>query len=529
MYNKIEIPFSSVPQLSDRDKMFQAEEEALQEFIELPARLESFPAAIANRQAFNTDRSLLHDVLTDQYRNRETSAAVRSNIDRLRDENTFTIVTAHQPSLLTGPLYTIYKICSAVSLSKRLNEEYPEYTFVPCFVSGGEDHDFDEIATIHLWNKDYTWQNNESGAVGRMSLDSLAPLMEELLERFGQGDHAEALRTIIKEGMTHARSYGEFFIRLINALFMEHGLVIVNMDDARFKEIFFPVVQKELLEGIGRSCVVADQERLESRGIASQAHARSVNLFVHDGDRHRVIDNEDGTLTVNSNTYTREELLTYLEKLPGAASPNVVLRPVYQELILPNLAYVGGGGEIAYWIERVSLFKELGIPFPVLVRRDSVLIIDKRSYQFLNEQRIGLEKLFDREERIINDFVKDESAVPISLADLNQDIEKTFQAIAERAKSVDPTLSRTALSEGAKAMKSIEYLENKLLKAEKKKKEITLNKITKIKHKLFPEYGLQERYDNFIPHYLRYGASWIDELIGVLDPLNKHFKILIEK
>ncbi|MEM8907956.1 MAG: bacillithiol biosynthesis BshC, partial [Bacteroidota bacterium] len=166
------IPFSDVPQLSARDKAYAAEHEGLRAFYKYPVSIEAFAQVIKDKQATPTDRTLLVNVLKEQYAQLSVEPAVQANIKQLADAQTFTLTTAHQPSLLTGPLYYIYKIISTINLAKRLRDFYPDYHFVPVFITGGEDHDFEEVQNAHLFNRTLTWENTETGSVGLMKTDS---------------------------------------------------------------------------------------------------------------------------------------------------------------------------------------------------------------------------------------------------------------------------------------------------------------------------------------------------------------------
>ena len=227
---------------------------------------------------------------------------------------------------------------------------------------------------------------------------------------------------------------------------------------------------------------------------------------------------------------TREELKEALTCHPEVISPNVILRPIYQELIFPNLAYIGGGGELAYWLERKSLFEAWELPFPMLIRRDSVQIFDQKSVRWLEKNQISIQTLFEREEQIIGQFAQAQASVDIDLSGARKDLQNIYDEISKIAGQIDPTLSKTVLSEASKTQKGLGYLESKMLKAEKQKNEVAINKLVKIKKRYFPgNDGLQERKDNFIPFYLKHGQAWIDELIQQLNPLDKGFKILIEE
>ncbi len=521
------LPFDKIPHFSQRDIAYQTADERLRPYYQHDVSIEALADAIAAKQQSKLYREVLVQGLKEQYQGVETTDAVRANIEALRDDHTFTIVTAHQPSILTGPLYYIHKICSTISLTRQLNARYTDHRFVPVFVSGGEDHDFDEIATLHLFGKDFTWETDQVGAVGRMSLDGLSDVLTAVKETFGTSPHAEELAHMIDQAFAKAKHYGDFMFRLTDALFSQHGLVVVNMDNNAYKEVFLPYVIQDIEKEISASAVRKDQEKLEAAGFSGQAHAREVNIFVHDGDRHRVIKTDDG-YTINDKTYSQEELIAYLKAKPESISPNVVLRPIFQELILPNLAYIGGGGELAYWMERVSLFEEMELPFPMLIRRDSALLVDKRSHDYITEQGLSIEQMFDREEQVVIKFTLEDSDKALSLKTYKEEVAAIFAKMDQYVIEIDPTLSGSVNAEKAKAEKAIDNLENKMIKAEKRAKETQINKLTKIKNKLFPNGdSLQERYDNFIPFFLRYGSEWIDQLTELLDPMNKEFKIIL--
>lgn len=530
VYKKIELPFDKIPQFSSRDVAYQTGDQRLRPFYQYEPSLTSFKTAIDNRKTKNVNRKVLVDTLLKQYEPIANNSQAVKNIQTLKSDNTFTIITAHQPSLLTGPLYYIYKICSVISLSRTLNQAYPEYHIVPVFVVGGEDHDFEEIATARFFNKSFSWSTDQIGAVGRMSLDGLQEVLDQVTDTFGSMPHADELTSIINQSIQQSKTYGDFAFRLTHALFSDHELIIANMDQPSYKQILLPYIIQDIQDGTSQEMVQLDQEKLDQAGFKSQAHAREVNIFIQNEDRDRVIDNNDGTYSIGEHTYSQTELFDLLKNRYQDISPNVVLRPVFQEVIMPNLAYIGGGGELAYWMERPSLFKAMDIPFPILIRRDSVLIIDKKSAENLDSNHIKIDQLFEREEQIINQFALNNAAIDINLDEVKAEISAAYKKAVTLSEQIDPTLGKFVLADEAKTIKSIENIESKLLRAEKKKQETEINKIARIKQRFFPNNdSLQERHDNFIPFYLKNGKKWIDALVTELDPLNKNMKILIEQ
>ena len=529
MYTVRYIGFDDVPQFSERDKAFQRLDPRLEDLMVHTPDLDSFRKVVDLKQKHQIDRALLQQVLTEQYSDIKDADKTLDHIALLGQEHTYTIITAHQPSILTGPLYFIYKIASAISLARQVDELIPEIKVVPVFITGGEDHDFDEIATMHLFGQDFTWSTDQIGATGRMTLDGLDELIEAVKTKLGSSETAQELVAMIDHSLATSSNYGQFMISLTHALFAEYGVIVANMDDERLKQVLLPYVLRDLESLESQRCVQADQEVVQSQGFKSQAHAREVNIFWHDGDRHRVVAVDAQTYRIGEHILPKESLIEQLQSDSGNISPNVILRPIYQEIIFPNLAYVGGGGELAYWLERKSLFETWEIPFPMLVRRDSIHIIDKKTAQLLEKSEVDIVKLFDREDHVVEAFTRSMSSEEIHLKEEKSTIEELYTKIADRLADIDPTLKKTALGEASKAVKSLDYLESKMLKAEKNKHEVILNRVKKAKKKLFPgNNSLQERYDNFIPFYLKYGRAWIDKIVDIANPMDKNMKILIE-
>jgi len=522
------ISFSDIPHFSKRDKAFQLGDDSLRPFYNYEVNLDTFAEVIHERSKFQTNRSLLQQVVQAQYAGKTISAELKENIAELTSDKTFTVITAHQPSILTGPLYYIFKICSVISLCRQLSQHHDDYRFVPTFIMGGEDHDFEEIASLHYFNRTFTWKTEQIGSVGRMTLGGLQALLDEVGATFGAMPHASELRQLIEDSYAGSKTYGEFMLALTHGIFSHTELMIINMDDPKLKLELLPYIIKDIKEETSHQSVNVDQVDLEKAGFKSQAHARDVNIFFHDGDRHRVIKNGNDSYTINSKTYNQAELISYLQKNPGSISPNVVLRPIYQELILPNLAYVGGGGELAYWMERRTLFEELSIPYPMLIRRDSALIVDFKSLSQAQRLSLSIKDLFDRNDLIAIKYAKDQSESELTLSSEREKAAVLFRGLHERATQIDSTLSGAVKAEEAKFLKVLSNMENKLVKAEKRKNEVAINRINKLKDKLFPNNdSLQERYENFIPYYLKHGVSFINQMIECLNPMDKSFKVIL--
>lgn len=525
------IPFNQVPQFSAKDIAYATQDSRLKPFFKYAVTEKSFEQVIADKQKDHTDRELLVRVLEAQYSSIPTSAAVKENIRSLLSTNTFTLVTAHQPSLLTGPLYYIYKIVSTIKLAKNLKESYPDYHFVPVFVSGGEDHDFEEVNHVHLFGKTLVWENDEKGSVGMMSTQSLAKVLDELKEILGNGEHSNEILEKINTAYTGKEPYSRATLELVDSLFREEGLVVLNMNQPELKRAFIPVMEEELFEQSSREIVEATQQELEAAGFSGQAHVREINLFyLREQLRERIIqEGEQYRVNQTDFVFTAAELREELHNHPEHFSPNVVMRPLYQEKILPNLAYIGGGGEIAYWLERKKQFEHFGINFPMLIRRNSVLWLDKGTVTKIEKLELSLPELFADTEDLIKAYVEKNSAKELDLSEEKESIARVFEQVLAKGLEIDPTLEKPILGEKIKLTNSFEQLEGKLMRAEKKKHETAINQIRSIKDKLCPGNGLQERYDNFLPYYLKYGNTFFSVLMDNLDPLKEGMVVILDK
>ncbi len=516
------IPFDRIPQFSDRDVAYAQQAESLRAFYKYEPSIDSFEQVIADKSDYPSERRrALVAALEDQYAQLPHSDTVASQIRTLAHEHTYTVVTAHQPSLFTGPLYFIYKIASAINLANQLNERYPDAHIVPVFITGGEDHDFEEINHAHIFNDTVTWQQAKGGSVGQLPTESLQPVLAQMKELLGSSDRAVALYEKLEATYGTYERYGMATIAFVHDLFQEYGLVILDMNRSDLKQHFASIMREELIEQPSQQLVQEAQQRLEAAGYGAQAHAREINLFyLGDGYRERIVQ-ENGSYEVlnQSIQFSPAELVAELEAHPERFSPNVVMRPLYQECILPNLAYIGGGGELAYWLERKAQFEHFGLNFPMLIRRNSVLWIDRTSVKKLDKLDLRLEDLLEDTEQLIKRFVQESTDNEVSLAPEKAQLQQLFERIATKAEDIDPTLKKAVLAEHARQEKAIDNIEGRLMRAEKQRFETSLNQIRGLKDKLFPNNGLQERHDNFIPFFLKYDRPFLDILVQELDPL----------
>jgi bacillithiol biosynthesis cysteine-adding enzyme BshC len=506
---------------------YLGQKESLSAFYKYSTDLNGFEKAISERKVL-TDRSVLVEVLQAQYGDLKSSPSVLANISLLADDKTFTITTGHQLNLFTGPLYFIYKIVSTINLAKELKTKFPEYNFVPVYWMATEDHDFEEINHVKVEDKMITWNTNAAGATGKISTADLKDVLASYHGYLGISENANKLATLIESAYTRHETLADATRELVDGLFAKEGLVCIDADEPRLKKQFASIISEDITGQHSFELIEKSNAALEALGYKPQVNPREINFFyMTDGLRERITEKNGIYEVLNTSLhFTKEQLLAEIDQYPERFSPNVVMRPVYQELILPNLAYIGGGAEVTYWLQLKANFDHYAIPYPVLLLRNSALIIDKRSEKKMQILGINHRNLFKANEVLKNEWVKAHVDTYISLQDEERSIRAVFDQIKLNAYKIDKTLSLSAEAAKTRALKLLEALDKKMLRAEKRKHETSLTQVDGLKSKLFPSGVLQERVLNIAPMYVLYGDDFIDALLASFRPLDLQFTIL---
>ncbi|MDI5895093.1 bacillithiol biosynthesis cysteine-adding enzyme BshC [Flavobacterium algoritolerans] len=491
--------------------------------------LQNFGSQIQEKKAnFNdTSRATLVSVLQKQYATVETSALTNQNIAALANSNTFTVTTGHQLNLFSGPLYFLYKIISTINLTTELKSKYPDSNFVPIYWMATEDHDFEEINYFNFKGKKFRWNKESTGPVGRLSTEGLADFLEVYALELGSSTNANTLKKLFEDSYLNHDNLADATRFLANALFSAYGLVILDADNQDLKRNFIPFVKEELLHQSSHKLVLETAEKLKDYTI--QVNPREINLFyIEDNLRERIIF-ENNTYKVNHTKieFSESEILSLLDNHPEKFSPNVIMRPLYQEVILPNLCYIGGGGEIAYWLELKSFFAAAKITFPMLLLRNSVLLATEKQAKKADKLNLSWKDLFSKQADLVNTKTTELSDFPIDLTHLKEQLQKQFIALYEVANKTDESFIGAVKAQEVKQIKGLENLEKRLLKAQKRKLSDILQRITDLQNELFPNQSLQERQTNFSEFYLENGDNIIPTLIKQLKPLDNKFDIIV--
>ncbi|WP_031427820.1 bacillithiol biosynthesis cysteine-adding enzyme BshC [Flavimarina sp. Hel_I_48] len=529
------IPYSETGYFSKIICDYLEKKESITSFYHRSAEIESFKAQIKEKKSFTAEnRQILVKTLQNQYKSIKISQKTAENIDLLEKDSTFTITTGHQLNLFTGPLYFLYKIIHTITLSQKLKSHYPEQDFVPVYWMATEDHDFDEINYFNLNGKKFRWNrtditDNNKGAVGELFTEGLDAVHEQFCAEIGSTRIAKKLCNLFSESYLEHKNLTEATRYLANELFAEYGLVIIDANAAALKRNFIPFMERELKEQISFKTVEKTTEKLEKSGYSIQVSPREINLFyLKDGLRERIIE-RDGAFFVHDTQmeFSQEEILKELQNYPERFSPNVIMRPLYQEVILPNLCYIGGGGELAYWLELKDYFEAVQVPFPILMLRNSALIMTEKQFDKAKKMDLEIADLFQDNNDLVNRRIRKISNIDIDFSPQKEHLINQFEEMYTIAEKTDVTFLGAVKAQEVKQLKGLDHLEKRLLKAQKRKLGDEVKRLTALQLELFPRENLQERINNFSEFYIEYGEKLIPQLMESLDPLNEDFSVIV--
>lgn len=526
------IPFRKTGYFSELICDYLEEKDGLKTYYNRFSKLNGFKDQISEKQASFplATRKVLHSALNAQYKEIDASKKVKQNINSLQEDNTFTVVTGHQLNLFTGPLYFLYKIISTINLTSALKREYPDFNFVPVYWMATEDHDFEEINFFNFKGKKIQWNTTSDGAVGHLSTDGLEAVLETFSKELGKSTNADKIKELFKKAYIENSNLTQATRFLADALFGEYGLVIVDGDDSGLKQLLAPYAKQELLEHVSFHRVeetISELQQLPGNyGI--QVNPREINYFyLTKGVRERIVQKGKDYFVLNTElVFTRDEIVRELDAHPERFSPNVITRPLYQEVILPNLCYIGGGGELAYWLELKSSFEAVNVTFPILLLRNSALVITEKQYDKLGKLNLTPEDLFLRQNTLINKKIREISNIDIDFSSQKKHLEAQFEGLYKIAEATDKSFLGAVKAQEVKQKKGLDHLEKRLLKAQKRKLKDQVIRMTEIQNELFPNQALQERYLNFSELYLEYGEELIPSLMKSLLPLQAEFFVL---
>jgi bacillithiol biosynthesis cysteine-adding enzyme BshC len=489
---------------------------ALKEFYSTYPTLENAREAILNKKDFDPEkRKTLVDVLNQQYR----GLPHLPDFSILLKENTFTVTTGHQLNIFTGPLYIIYKIVTTIKLARALKDAYPEYNFVPVYWMASEDHDFEEIATFHLFGQTHKWTGEHKGAVGRLNPKELESILKQLPDK----------PLLFAKAYLENNTLADAVRCYMHELFGQEGLITIDADHADLKRHLLPVIKQELSGSVSEKLVTETTSRLNALGYHTPLHAREINLFYLDHNLRERIVKENGSYQVLNTelSFSESEILDLAEKRPELFSPNVILRPLYEEIILPNLAYIGGPSEVPYWMQLKGVFEHFEVPFPMLMPRNFALYINGHQCKKAQKLKINFKDLFLDEVALRKTFIERNTEHVLDLGEQKDAFNGIFEEILKKATAVDQTMLGAVKAEHTRLLNSLKHLEKRIVRAEERNHESEIDQLLGLKNKLFPNGIAQERYDNLLNFYTN-DPAFIQKLFNAFDPLDFKYNVLLE-
>lgn len=476
-------------------------------------------------------RIVLVKALNSQYAKMSPEKAVIKNLKLLANENTFTVTTGHQLCLMTGPIYFIYKIISTINLCKKLKLKYPKSEFIPVYWMASEDHDFEEINSFNFQDKKIQWKRNSAGAVGDFPLNDLQEALDIFETNLGNHPEVTFIKELLEKSYRKAVNLSEATFKLVDQLFGSYGLIVLEPNQKVLKSLFSPIIKDELTNASSFKSVTEQINLIKTnynKKYTPQVNPREINLFyLTPQGRYRIKKTKNGFSLIGAElNFTKDTFFKILKKYPERFSPNVILRPLYQEIILPNLHYIGGGGEIAYWLQLKKNFDRYGVPFPLLLLRNSALIYSNKLRKKIDKLNLTLSDLFLKREVLVNKKIKQISSIDLDLKFLKIQLEKQFNHLQSLVSQTDKSFEGAVSAQLKKQTRGIDYLEKRLLKAQKNTLSDQVQRLSMLHSQLFPDDQLQERTLNFVSFYLEIGEQMIPSLIENLDPLNPDFTLI---
>ncbi|HRP90152.1 MAG TPA: bacillithiol biosynthesis cysteine-adding enzyme BshC [Edaphocola sp.] len=508
------------------------QDESLKPFFDFELSDQGLLKAIEKRRKYPVDRKSLHAVIKKQYEGLELSEAAQKNLEALLDQNTFTVCSAHQPNLMTGYMYFFYKIIHSVKLATHLKKIAPNDNFVPVFFIGSEDNDFEELNHFKYNGRLFEWQTNQSGAVGMMQSDEqLQKLIEELFSILGPlGINEKTLKSIIAKAYKSGNSISDAKRIFINDFLGEMGVLVLDANVKEMKQQFSNVIKEEILNPKAFGLVQETSNHIQEK-YKAQAFFRPINLFyLKENIRERIEKHKEEFSVINTNIRFSEGLIeAEINNNPERFSPNVILRGVYQETILPNVAFIGGGSEVAYWMQLKSVFEYYKVFFPMVVLRQSGLIMDEVTNSL--KLKIGLDNkvIFKKTNELVSEIIETEKHSNWSLESYYSELNQWQDSLENKLINLDKNLITTIKSTLTKSKYQLGILEKKINHSIKNQKEIEIKRVESFKAHSFPNDNLQERQETFMQFYLDFGQKLFQDILKHTTVFGDQFLILTYK
>ena len=480
----------------------------------------------------NPNKTKLKPILEKQYTDFSISSKTKKNIELFSKENTLAVVTGQQLGILGGPLYTFYKIITAIKLSNYLSERYDDFNFVPVFWLEGDDHDFNEVRSVSVIDNDNNIKtigykeeidpDEAKVSVGTIRFDeTLDSFFNEINEALRETEFKTPLLDELKSYYKSGESFLSAFRKLIHSIFDEHGLVILDPREKEVKELLKPVFKKEITDFREHTEKLVHVSATLEEFYHAQVKVKPVNLFFSTDDGRYSIEpvENEYKLKRKRKSFTQEEILNLVETEPERFSPNVLLRPICQDYILPTAFYIGGPSEIAYFAQATPLYDFYKIQTPIIYPRSSATLFEANVNKILEKNNVAIKDIFFGSEELKKKVIHSltENRVDDIFADAENEIELSFDRLREKLFELDKTIADTSKKYRGKIFSAIGELKGKAEQAQNQKYEVTLRQLDRACTILFPAENLQERVLNYIYFVDKYGKEFINKIFNQLE------------
>lgn len=483
------------------------------------------------------DRNALIDILKTENVSFGGNEYTAANIEKLKRENTFAVVTGQQVGLYTGNLYTILKAASAVKLAAKLKERFPGYEFVPVFWMESEDHDFEEANHVNIINRNNELvrigyptpppgETPESGKgtkpVGSIVFDGfIDEINEQLRLNLIETDFKEKLIEGVKEIYKSGNDFRHAFAQYINAILSESGLVFIDPSSNEVKKLLTPIFERELTTS-PKLCeeIIHTSAELEKE-YDLQVKPKVINLFyIHNGNRYLIEPRENNRFALKNSKkrFEHEEMMQAVNESPENFSPNVVLRPMCQDYLLPTVAYVAGPAEISYFAQLKPAYEHYDITMPVIYPRASVTFLEGRVTKFMKNFDVSFTEIFHHK-TLMGKVVEKLSEIKVddAISKAQEDFSKTFHDLRGMINKIDRTLLGTLDNVKEKLNTGLEILKDKLINAQAGKSDVAMKQIEKVTNNIYPHKNLQEREINVSYFLNKYDKMFIEKLFNEME------------
>ena len=483
--------------------------------------------------AYRVDRARVCNALEGMNRRWGAGEATLKNIELLREADCIAVVSGQQAGLFTGPLYTVYKALSAVKLAGCLQQRNTKA--VPVFWIAAEDHDFAEVAKAELIGRDCQLKNvavtsdlhREGQPVGHVKLDdSIDAVVNELFELLPASEFAADMKALVKSAWQPGRGYVDSFATMMTALLGRYGLIFLDPLDPELKQIAAPLYSEAARRAPEIAAALEQRSaELERAGYHAQvlATANSFPLFLHDeqGRRHAVARVANGKYRTKDTDreYSAEELAALAQEQPQRFSPNVTLRAVVQDYLLPTIAYYGGAAEIAYFAQTAEVYRVLERPATPILPRSSLTMIERHTGRVLERYTLTLADFFEGLEPVITRVVEEYLAADSAkvFADTEQNVNHELDRLRQDLQAIDPTLA-DALETGRKKINyQLEGLKQRFVRAQMTRDEAAHRQLQRAFDQLYPNKDLQERHINITSLLARHGTYVIEWIFNAIN------------